>query len=105
MSAISNNKLTPAWMSLAERRTRRRRSKRSSGNLHRSNLTAYLMIAPMVVLLSIFVIYPLGYAFWLSGHRISFYKPAVWSGSTSTASCSPIRGSGIRCGLGSRTPP
>jgi multiple sugar transport system permease protein len=43
-------------------------------------LTGYLMIAPMVVLLAIFVIYPLGYAVWLSGHRISFYKPAVWVG-------------------------
>jgi ABC-type sugar transport system permease subunit len=38
------------------------------------------MIAPMVILLGIFVIYPLGYAVWLSGHRISFYKPAVWVG-------------------------
>jgi multiple sugar transport system permease protein len=33
-----------------------------------------------VILLAIFVIYPLGYAVWLSGHRISFYKPAVWVG-------------------------
>jgi ABC-type sugar transport system permease subunit len=77
---ISNNKLVPAWISLAERRARRKRAKRSTGHLHRSNATAYLMIAPMVVLLAIFVIYPLGYAVWLSGHRISFYKPAVWVG-------------------------
>jgi ABC-type sugar transport system permease subunit len=66
-------------VSLADRRARRRRA-RAASSLHRSNLTAYLMIAPMVVLLGIFVIYPLGYAVWLSGHRISFYKPAVWVG-------------------------
>jgi ABC-type sugar transport system permease subunit len=80
MSVISNNKLVPAWLSLAERRARRRRARRSTSHLQRSNLTAYLMIAPMVILLAIFVIYPLGYAVWLSGHRISFYKPAVWVG-------------------------
>jgi ABC-type sugar transport system permease subunit len=82
MSVITNNKLVPAWLSLAERRARRaqRRRARSKSHLHRSNVTAYLMIAPMVILLAIFVIYPLGYAFWLSGHRISFYKPAVWVG-------------------------
>jgi len=79
MSVISNNKVVPAWSSLAERRALRRRARRK-GNLQRSNLTAYLMIAPMVILLAIFVIYPLGYAVWLSGHRISFYKPAVWVG-------------------------
>ena len=79
MSVISNNKLVPAWLSLTERRALRRRT-RSKGHLQRSNLTAYLMIAPMVILLAIFVIYPLGYAVWLSGHRISFYKPAVWVG-------------------------
>src|SRR5690348_4983544 len=38
------------------------------------------MIAPMVVLLAIFVIYPLGYAVYLSGYRINFYKPPVWVG-------------------------
>jgi ABC-type sugar transport system permease subunit len=80
MSVISNNKFLPAWLSLAERRARRRRARRATSHLQRSNLTAYLMIAPMVILLGIFVIYPLGYAVWLSGHRISFYKPAVWVG-------------------------
>jgi multiple sugar transport system permease protein len=79
MSVITNNKPLPAWVSLADRRARRR-ARRTASSLHRSNLTAYLMIAPMVILLAIFVIYPLGYAVWLSGHRISFYKPAVWVG-------------------------
>lgn len=82
MSVISNNRFLPAWLSLTDRRARRaqRRRARSKSHLHRSNVTAYLMIAPMVILLGIFVIYPLGYAVWLSGHRISFYKPAVWVG-------------------------
>jgi multiple sugar transport system permease protein len=83
MSVIPNNKLLPAWVSLADRRAQRalrKRVRRSNQHLHQSNLTAYLMIAPMVLLLAVFVIYPLGYAVWLSGHRISFYKPAVWVG-------------------------
>jgi multiple sugar transport system permease protein len=45
-----------------------------------SNLTAYIMIAPMVVLLGIFVFWPLGYAFWLSGHSINFYLGNEWVG-------------------------
>jgi ABC-type sugar transport system permease subunit len=57
-----------------------RTAKRKRGRLHQSNLTAYLMIAPMVVLLSIFVLYPLGYAVYLSGYRISFYKGNQWVG-------------------------
>jgi multiple sugar transport system permease protein len=83
MSVIPNNKVLPGWQSLAERRAQRavrKRARRSNAQLQRSNLTAYLMIAPMVLLLGVFVIYPLGYAVWLSGHRISFYKPAVWVG-------------------------
>ena len=38
------------------------------------------MIAPMVILLAIFVIWPLVYAVYLSGYRISFYKPPQWVG-------------------------
>jgi ABC-type sugar transport system permease subunit len=37
------------------------------------NITAYLMLAPMVVLLGIFVFWPLVYSFWLSLHKINFY--------------------------------
>ena len=58
----------------------RRAAKRSARRLHESNLTAYLMIAPMVILLGIFVIWPLVYAFYLSGYRVSFYQPAKWVG-------------------------
>lgn len=46
----------------------------------RSDLTAYLMIAPMVVLLGVFVFWPLIYSAWLSMHRISFYKDPVFVG-------------------------
>ncbi|WP_295696832.1 sugar ABC transporter permease [Lapillicoccus sp.] len=46
----------------------------------RSNRTAYLMIAPMVILLAIFVIWPLGYAFYLSLFEISFYQDAKFVG-------------------------
>lgn len=58
----------------------RRAAKPRRGKLHQSNLTAYLMIAPMVILLGIFVLYPLGYAVYLSGYRISFYKGNEWVG-------------------------
>ncbi|MGV8979039.1 MAG: carbohydrate ABC transporter permease [Cellulomonas sp.] len=46
----------------------------------RDNRTAYLMIAPMVILLSIFVLWPLIYAIYLSGFQISFYKGAEFVG-------------------------
>jgi ABC-type sugar transport system permease subunit len=44
------------------------------------NLTAHLMIAPMVVLLGIFVIWPLVYSFYLSTYKISFYKDPEFVG-------------------------
>lgn len=43
------------------------------GALQRSNLTGWVMIAPMVILLAIFVIYPLFYSFYLSTFELSFY--------------------------------
>jgi ABC-type sugar transport system permease subunit len=46
----------------------------------RDNRTAYLMIAPMVILLSIFVIWPLIYSIYLSGFKISFYKDPEFVG-------------------------
>jgi ABC-type sugar transport system permease subunit len=46
----------------------------------RDNRTAYLMIAPMVILLAIFVIWPLIYAIYLSGFEISFYKDPAFVG-------------------------
>ncbi|NUO36239.1 MAG: sugar ABC transporter permease [Dermatophilaceae bacterium] len=64
------------------RRRRRRRSKVTEQLPRhlRANLTAYLMIAPMVVLLGIFVLWPLVYAFYLSFYEISFYKDAEFVG-------------------------
>jgi ABC-type Fe3+ transport system permease subunit len=50
------------------------------GALMRSNLTGWLMIAPMVILLAIFVIYPLLYSFYLSTWELSFYLPAEFVG-------------------------
>lgn len=65
----------------ARRGRRRRRRGRTSVAKHlRANLTAYLMIAPMVILLGIFVIWPLIYSVYLSLHRISFYKPPKYVG-------------------------
>lgn len=46
----------------------------------RDNRTAYLMIAPMVVLLGIFVIWPLIYSMYLSTFEISFYKDPKFVG-------------------------
>ncbi|HZW41449.1 MAG TPA: sugar ABC transporter permease, partial [Agromyces sp.] len=59
----------------AERPTPRR-----SGRLNRSNLAAYLMLAPMVVLLGIFVWYPLANSIYLSLFEISFYQDPVFVG-------------------------
>jgi len=44
------------------------------------NVTAYAMIAPMVILLGIFVMWPLVYAFYLSGFEISFYQDPKFVG-------------------------
>lgn len=46
----------------------------------RDNRTAYLMLAPMVILLGIFVIWPLIYSVYLSGFKISFYKDPEFVG-------------------------
>lgn len=50
------------------------------GRRAEDNLTAYLMIAPMVILLGIFVMWPLVYSFYLSTYKISFYKPPEFVG-------------------------
>jgi ABC-type sugar transport system permease subunit len=57
------------------RRTRERISKHLM-----DNRTAYLMIAPMVILLAIFVWWPLVYSFYLSTFEISFYNDPVFVG-------------------------
>ncbi|MDQ0574905.1 carbohydrate ABC transporter permease [Agromyces albus] len=55
--------------------TRRRR-----GSHLRDNRTAYLMLAPMVVLLAIFVFWPLVYSIYLSAFEVSFYEEPVFVG-------------------------
>jgi multiple sugar transport system permease protein len=60
--------------------SRRRASNPRVATHLRDNRTAYLMIAPMVILLSIFVLWPLIYAIYLSGFQISFYKGAEFVG-------------------------
>ncbi|GAA2365556.1 sugar ABC transporter permease [Catellatospora methionotrophica] len=46
----------------------------------RDNRTAYLMIAPMVVLLAVFVMWPLVYSLYLSTFKISFYTEPEFVG-------------------------
>lgn len=54
--------------------------RRKRGTLLHDNRTALLMIAPMAILLAVFVIYPLIYAFYLSSFEISFYREPVFVG-------------------------
>lgn len=46
----------------------------------RDDRTAYLMIAPMVILLGVFVMWPLIYSLYLSTFEISFYKDPKFVG-------------------------
>jgi len=46
----------------------------------RDDRTAYLMIAPMVVLLGVFVLWPLVYSLYLSTFQISFYQGSKFVG-------------------------
>ncbi|GAB2600602.1 carbohydrate ABC transporter permease [Pseudactinotalea suaedae] len=43
----------------------------------RSNVMAYAMLAPIVVLLTIFVVWPVVYAIYLSFYNWSFYTPPI----------------------------
>lgn len=62
-------------------RGRRARQPRPTAAKHlRATGTAYLMIAPMAVLLGIFVIWPLIYSFYLSTFEISFYQGSKFVG-------------------------
>jgi multiple sugar transport system permease protein len=56
------------------------RTKRRKGAFLRDDRTGLLMIAPMVILLAIFVIYPLIYSFYLSTFELSFYKEPTFVG-------------------------
>src|SRR5882672_11405347 len=79
--AAEGGSATPRRRAVVGQRRRKRQAQRHRTPKHlRSNLTGYLMIAPMVILLSIFVIYPLFYAFYLSGFQISFYQGSKFVG-------------------------
>ncbi|BDO40599.1 sugar ABC transporter permease [Cellulomonas sp. NTE-D12] len=54
--------------------------RRSSSANREERRTAYLMLAPMVVLLGIFVVWPLVYAFKQSMYQGNFYKAPVFVG-------------------------
>jgi multiple sugar transport system permease protein len=54
--------------------------RRAVGARRQDNITAYLMIAPMVILLGIFVMWPLVYSGYLSMFKISFYKGSEFVG-------------------------
>lgn len=58
------------------------RSKRSTGAgvNRKENRLAYLMLAPLVILLGIFVIWPLAYSGYLSFFDWSFYQPSEYVG-------------------------
>jgi len=84
VSATDTTSATPITASIRSvqkhpRRPRRRLHQETAPHL-RSNGTAYLMIAPMVLLLAVFVAWPLVYAFYLSFFEISFYKDATFVG-------------------------
>lgn len=64
---------------VAVSRQRRRRTPTVARHLQ-ANKTAYLMIAPMVILLGIFVFWPLVYSLYLSTFKISFYQPPQFVG-------------------------
>ena len=59
---------------------RMRAALRAAGARRQENVTAYLMIAPMVILLGIFVMWPLAYSLYLSTFKISFYKDPEFVG-------------------------
>lgn len=63
----------------AVRTSPRKRRRKAAAHL-RANRTAYLMITPMVVLLGIFVWWPLVYSFYLSTFEINFYQGSQFVG-------------------------
>jgi multiple sugar transport system permease protein len=58
----------------------RRDGRRLRARRRRDNRTAYLMIAPMATLLTIFVVWPLVYSIYLSTFKLSFYKEPEFVG-------------------------
>ncbi|MFC7625439.1 carbohydrate ABC transporter permease [Microlunatus sp. GCM10028923] len=71
---------SPPGTAAAPSRAARPAEPRRTGRLHRSNLIAYLMLAPLMVLLAIFVIVPFFQAASLSFFDFSFYLPSTFIG-------------------------
>lgn len=81
MSALTPTETITGQVAGVSPGLRRRRASTPRVAKHlRNNRTAYLMIAPMVILSSIFVIWPLIYAIYLSFFKISFYKGSEFVG-------------------------
>lgn len=81
MSAIAPTETITGQVAGVSPGLKRRRAGAPRAAKHlRSNRTAYLMLAPMVILLSIFVVWPLIYAIYLSFFKISFYKGSEFVG-------------------------
>ncbi|WP_212754413.1 carbohydrate ABC transporter permease [Nakamurella aerolata] len=72
--------IAPAPAGAARLSKRQLRKMHSTPKHLRSNLTAFLMIAPLLILLAIFVIWPLVYAFYLSGYETYYNRPAEFVG-------------------------
>ncbi|WP_217369466.1 carbohydrate ABC transporter permease [Nonomuraea antri] len=60
--------------------TRARRAAGVRAGPRRANRTAYVMLAPLLVLLAVFVLWPLLHAVYISFFTWSFYDPAVFVG-------------------------
>lgn len=65
------------------------------------NVTAYTMLLPIVVLLTIFVVIPFGYALYVSFYDWSFYQESVFVGwqNFSNVLTDPLFGKSIMVGL------
>lgn len=71
---------SPPGTAAAPSRPARPAAPRRTGRLHRSNLIAYVMLTPLMVLLAIFVIIPFFQAASLSFFDFSFYLPSTFIG-------------------------
>jgi len=64
----------------ADTKTSEQRRERPLRPKRRDNVTAYVMLAPVVILLGIFVIWPLLYSMFVSLYDWSFYQESVFVG-------------------------
>jgi len=65
---------------IARGRKRKRKLREDVPKHLRANRTGYLLIAPMVIILAVFVIWPLLNSFYMSAFEISFYKEPKFVG-------------------------